>query len=74
VSRATPPQPRLHRGLVWLAGDPAELELLAADAQLAALVRARPHPGLLGFAEGAADRVTARLAKLGTVPRRVVPT
>jgi hypothetical protein len=71
---ATPPAPpaplRVHRGLVWLTGEPEQVEALARDPHIAPLVLARPTAGLLGFARSSVEKVTARLAKLGTVPRR----
>lgn len=62
---------RIHGGLVWLSGDPAHIELLALDPQIATFVIARPQPGLLAFLPAATARIQARLLKLGAAPRRV---
>ena len=62
----------LHRGLLWLSGDAGEIDLLARDPQLATLIAARPHPTLLGFLPSAQEKLTARLMKLGQMPRRVL--
>ena len=61
--------PTIHRGLVWLTADPRTLDLLLADPQLAKLVATRPAPGLAGIRRGDHARLTARLARLGQVPR-----
>ncbi len=61
---------RVHRGLVWLAGDPGRIDLIARDPQIAPLVVARPAPGVLGFLPGSSTRLQARLLKLGAAPRR----
>ena len=63
--------PRLHRGLLWLVGEPPELDLLLRDPQIAVFVVARPHPGLAGFLPGASEKVQARLRKLGATPAKV---
>jgi hypothetical protein len=63
--------PLVHRGLVWITADPSALDLLLADPQLARLVAARPAPGLAAVRPADQARFTARLAKIGQVPRLV---
>lgn len=62
---------RVHRGLIWLAGDPDRIELIALDPQIAMFVVARPQAGLLAFLPSASARIQARLLKIGASPRRV---
>lgn len=63
--------PRVHRNLLWLHGAAAEIDLLVRDPQLVVYLIARPEPGLAAFLTPAADKVAARLLKLGRPPRRV---
>lgn len=62
-------KPTVHRGLVWITADPRALDLLLADPQLAKLVAARPAPGLAAVRPADQAKLTARLAKIGQVPR-----
>ncbi|MFN7144571.1 MAG: hypothetical protein ACK4YP_12405 [Myxococcota bacterium] len=64
-------EPVVHRGLVWITADPRELDLLLADPHLGKLVAARPAPGLAGVRAADEGRFSARLARIGQVPRRV---
>lgn len=63
--------PRVHRNLIWLRADPAALDLLAADPQVARLLLARPAPGIAAVRPADQERLGARLTKLGHVPRIV---
>lgn len=62
---------RIHRGLRWINGPEAQLDLLVRDPVLGPLLVCRPHPTLLGFLPSAQEKVLARLARIGNVPRRV---
>ena len=66
-----PTPPVVHRGLVWLTTDPKSLDLLLVDPQLGKLVAARPAPGLAAIRPADEARFTARLARIGQVPRLV---
>ena len=63
--------PRVHRNLAWLVGDPAAIDLLARDKELAKLVVAVVAPGLLAVVPGNVEKVAKRLEKLGSPARRV---
>jgi hypothetical protein len=60
---------KVHRNLLWLRGVPELLDELLADRTMATLLRARPTPGLCGFAQRDHERLVRQLEKLGQAPR-----